>query len=876
MDGVKVTVKEVKDEEVEDWCRVVEGLREFLKKSSAYIATFTLKPEEVFELTADIITLYFRLPLIEEPLPTLAPSPLKAYLLSRILPTQLREDLVKDLYTFASTIFSEENWRNWEKLELFKLFDKNLVNKIKKSWLFLPSDTRPALNMSNLLSHSLLTSSISWCIGVNKGLSREESALLRLAALLHDLGKPFNYKEHYRVSPQIAEYLLRELPIKGSDREKVVEFVAKHHIGVESPIAEILKKADEIASSIDRVTDAAKELLYDELAVVASSLNLNKEDAYGSGEASWGFWKKVGEDPKRIKEMSEKFVVKVRSLSDKELEEKFGQGDVEKELTLCCVDIGNVQNFIMRTKELRCVAASSMLVDIATVAYIPLLIQMEIDKGGIGWVPFETFLYNLGGIVTFIAPTKVINYLEEHWDRIRRHFKGYFDIYLAKTPLCRSYYKTSANLASEIALKKITTDPLDEEVKQIVAKTSPKERCSMCYSEAPTTSTKYGEKICKTCSELYKFGSEIHFAKRWSSELSVKDIRFTPADCFKITYEELEKEFDIMYFIAGHSREEIEKGKRKRNLAVMKIDGNLMGAFFAGSISIADAVERSMRVDLALKDAFEEAAARIFETITKLDDMVAKQTLAKQTLAALKLGLLYMGGDDALIICPSWVALPLAVDIAEKFNSMMGGECSLSIGLVAAPPEHDIWALIDGASKLLNKAKKEVGRRSSTGALCFDIVESGVLSGGTAEGRFEELKALCLTAQPFSILKDDKANTISVSEILEALGLGDVYVEAFHASRLDEKDNICAKKLKEIREAIRNSVKISGDFKSSRFDVQLIFAHRMAKGVLKDKKEGYKALLQLFRIWFERKHLKLGFPLSDVDRLIKILGGGAI
>ena len=823
-----------------------------------------------------MISIYFKLPLIEEPLPTISHSPLTLYMISRFMttPTIYTEEWIGDLYTFATNSIKEFEESNLKKI--LKVFDEDLIRAIKDSWLLFPSDIRPGLNHSNLLSHSLLTSSLSWCIAINKGLTREESVLVRLTALLHDLGKPFNYKEHYKVSPKIAEYLFERIPISKDDRERIVEFVEKHHIDAASPITMVLKEADEAASSIDRVTKVAENLLKDELTDVALRFNLNKENAYKSGETSWNFWRKVGEDSKRIKEISEKFVTKVRNLPEKEFNKMF-EGSEKKDLSLCCVDIGNIQSFIMRTKELRCVAAASMLIDIATVAYIPLLIQLEIERCGMGWLPFEAFLYNLGGIVVFTAPTKIAEYLESGWDRIRRRFKGYFDIYFAKTPLSTSYYETSGNLASDVALKKISTEPLREEVKQIIVRTSPKERCSKCYSEAPTTQTEYGEKLCKLCSELYTFGSKFHFARRWESELFVKNTRFKPSECFNLTYEELlSRNFDIMYFIAGHTKDEIEAQERKRNLALVKIDGNLMGAFFAKSISIADAVERSMRVDLALKESFEEAASRIFENISRIDGVAAKQVLA-----ALKLGLLYMGGDDALIICPSWVALPLTIDVAEAFKAKMGGECSLSIGLVAAPPEHDIWALIDGASKLLDEAKK-VGRVSDSGALCFDVVESGILSGETAVGRFKELTKYCLTAQPFTILKEHTSNRISISEILEIVGLGEklenIYEGAFCASRLDKKGNLYTKKLKRIRDAVRNSIKISGDFtKNNRFKVTLIFTHYMAKEEYGDEKEkAYSVLTHLFKIWFERRYQKIGFPLSDVDRIIKILGGGVI
>jgi len=875
IDNKFTTLYEVKTVDIENWRKAIEGLKKFLEAASEYIKLVATDPVKVFELLADMITLYFKLPLIEEPLPTISHSPLKLYLISRLMTASgiSSEEWVDDLHKYATVSIAEFE-KNDSFKKLFEIFDDDLNKAIKESWLFLPSDTRPGLNISSLLPHLLLTSSIAWCKAVNRSLSREECALLRLATLLHDIGKPFDYKEHYKVSREIAKYLTRELPIPKDYQDKIVEWVEKHHIESPAPSMYALTKADQTASAIDRVLEAVKKLIGEQIEQIATQLGLDPKDAYGAGVPSWEFWRKVGEEPELFKALCESFVTKLKDLSDEKLREVVGQGGVEDDLSLCCVDIGGVQEFIMRTRELRCVAASSMFVDDSTVAYIPLLLQMELERSYKVWLPFESFVYNLGGVILFIAPTELASHLEQNWDAIRRRLEGYFDLYLARTPLNTSYYQTSGRLASEMALRKITTQPLIYSVKRLLAKAQLRERCQKCYSEPPVTQTEYDEKFCKLCFELYKFGSGMHFAKRWGSRFRVGNLWIKPEDCFNIPYDKLTESFDIMYFIAGHNKDEIEG--RKRNLALIKVDGNLMGAFFARSISIADAIEKSARVDLALKGAFEEATYRIFETISRFDEVAAKQTVA-----SLKLGLLYMGGDDALIICPSWIALPLAVDISENFYKKMGGECSLSVGIVAAPPEHDIWALIDGSSKLLEEAKR-VGRvKSSGGALCFDIVEGGILSGATVKGRYEDLKNLGLTAQPFTILKDDQIKRITIDEVLVSLGvsrgLGSLYGTAFWASRLNEKDNEEIKKLKRIREAVRNSVKVSEGFSnSSKMSVMLVFTQRMSKEGSEQEKEAYNALMQLFKIWFNVRESKIGFPTSDVDRVIKILGGGVI
>jgi len=837
-----------------------------------------VEPVKRLELLADMISLYFKLPLIEEPLPTITHSPLKLYMISRWMtaPRISVEEWIRDLYTYTEKSIEAFEYfcKEGERKKIF-VFDAELNKAIRESWLFLPSDTRPGLNISNLIPHLLLTSAITWCKTFKKDRKdREESALLRLAALLHDIGKPFNYKEHYKVSRQIAEYIMEQLPIQNNHRDRILEWVETHHLE-KIPQLDVLTEADRFASAIDRLGEVVDELLKNEVNNIAAQLGLNSEHAYHKGEESWEFWRKVGEDVERFKVLCESFINELRELPDIELRSVVGKEEkVEQGVSLCCIDIGGIQDFIMRTRELRCVAASSLLVDYATVAYIPLLLQLELERESGVWLPFESFLYNLGGVVLFVAPTELADHLEQNWDAIRKRFEGYFDLYFAHTPLSTSYYKAYGRLYSEMALKKITSQPLRESARRLLQRSGTGELCQKCYSEPAAKQTEFGEKLCELCSKLYELGSEMHFKRRWQSEFVVEDSKIKPEECFNTTW----GQYDIMYFIAGHSREEIERRERKRNIALIKVDGNLMGVFFAKSISIADAVERSARVDLALKEAFEDAISRILKAVSGVDGVAAKQTVA-----ALKLGLLYMGGDDALIICPSWVALPLAVDIARAFNEKMGGECSLSVGLVAAPPEHDIWALMDASSQLLDEAKK-IGRvKSSGGAICFDVVEGGILSGATAKGRYEDLKKLGLTAQPLTILKDHQTKWISIDEVLEPLGVGgeltNAYLQAFKASRLGGEDSEkIRKKLKQIREAVRNSIKISGGFgKSSKVKVSLIFTQRMrVKSPSEDEKESYRTLLKLFNAWFNAKDCGAGFPSSDVDRAIKILGGGVI
>jgi hypothetical protein len=873
-------VQEVTQDEVANWQKVLGYLGEFLKAYVSFAAEFRrLERYERYEILADGITLFFKIPLLRESIPSLAPSPLKVYVFYRLIPYREIGALSKDPLDFALSTYGEVS-EKFANTDLYNYIEKpEYYSAVERAWFSLPADTRPGHNTSGLIPHLLTTSAIAWALAQQDNLDRERAAKVRLAALFHDMGKPFDFRRHYRLSPELVEGLLRGV-IKNEEVEEMKELV-KHHGEGRLSESKYIQEADSFASVSDRLGELVKEIIRPELRRISVEAGLDVEAAYKAGEEAWAFWEQLHRrEPEVIKRLSERFAKTVFEGQIPALP------STSKELgiSLALFDLGGIQEFIMRTNNLRCTAASSLVVDLATMAHIPLSVQAIVEEKMNCWVPFEAFLYSSGGVVNAVLPDSVASRLKDYMQELaRKYAKSGLRLYYARTASRGSYYEASGRLAAEMAKEKLKLEGAPSRPSPINLTASGQMKlCEICFLDPPSQQLRPGREVCETCYKLYEIGENVHYAKRWDSSI----MGFKPRDVFEgVTWEMVSE--GVMELIAGHSIEDlrkmgllkaqsVESGEvRTRNLALIRMDGNLMGLFFANAISLTDAVERSARVDLALKRGFEEAV----RTLRKAVVQVAGQAEADRTVSAVWLGLLYMGGDDAAILCPSWAALPLSLYTASNFNQEMGGSRSLSVGLVGAPPAHDVWALYDAAGELLKEAKKLGRKEGLMGAICFDIIEGGTLSGSSAVSRLRELRAKRITVQPM-LLKGDE--WFSIERLLNWVGINtheaeSVFAAAYKASR-DEEDDL-QDRLKKVREALRTSVRVGEETLGgkARFDITLIFTF---KGKFEAKHAEYDALIKLLtyepQVNGKERREERCFPLADMDRLIKLLGGGVI
>lgn len=908
-----VDAKRVTDVDVEKWRSVLENLRKFLQSALEWVRDVKLSQTEEIELICDLIALYFRLPLVREPIPSVAPSPLKAYLLLRLTaPKQLVAEL-RDPIRFVESAYSQEVIGRFLESNLAKMLgDRSLCEAIEHCWFAFPADTRPSLNTSGLIPHLLLTSALAWAIGVSRRIEREKLALIRLAAMLHDMGKPFRYANHVAASQEVARALLEGV-LAPKKVYEVVEFVREHHSESATIFGTILQDADSFASALDRLRALSTQYVGERLEELAKSAGLDVRDAF-ERKTSWDFWRKFyevyGED--KLRELTEKFVREIRKQTSwfiKPIPTGIDKKCVDN-VDIMLIDVGGIQQFIRRGTKLRCVVAASLVIDCLVMAQLIIWLQHEAQRHAKAWLPYEAVLYGAGGVVELLIPESVEEELEQSLKKVKKITENIgIPIRWASTPLTTDYADTLRRLADAIHRKKYEIEYDVYPVKNSKAR-GVRNLCEICFQDYPTTtvSTPEGEKkACKTCESLYKIGGELHFARKYNAKLAIKGKEIVPRDVYGMNWEgkDLSASQYAIELVAGHDREELEQlreGKIElRNVSVIKTDGNLVGPFMATCVSPTDAYERSARIDLALKKAIERSVEALFDGVSK----AFGENEAKKVVAATKLGLLYAGGDDAAMLAPSWAAPTIALVLGEQFELNLGGARGLSVGIAAASAKSSIWSLLDAAESLLYEAKKfgrkaEIKKSASQGsspisssAVCFDVIETGALSGTAVDARLSLLRAKMLTKQPLFVTSRPSFKQLLSSITGPFNSYEELAKESFLISRYSElaytlKQQVESKqqRLKRIRDAIRSAIAASQamisnySFESPSFweyiiSISYLYGVRQAKRAYE---RGDVETRKAYETAASYAPTDPGSPASyaDVDRLIKLLGGGVI
>lgn len=868
---------------IRDWREMLSYLREFLKDGLAYSRSSGLDEVERVELINDLIILFLRIPLIRELLPTIVPSPLKLYLFNRLNESVVfdqSEDILDYVYAFYDKITRER----FSQTTVSRFFDNlELCELVERCWFRIPADTRPGLNSCGLIPHMLLSSALAWALAIDKELPRNDVAIVTLTALLHDIGKPIRYRDHVTASKKIAEELLRDL-LSQETVDKVARLIELHHLDEASDKVDIVRKADQIASRIDRLSHLLRELLKDELDKLSEETGIDIYQGYeGKGE-SWDIWEKLYKvKPDAIKELSRLFVKKIReSLNSFQLILRVTRVKNIDGVLMGLVDIGSIQEFIMTSSELRSVMASSLVVDTITVSFIPLEVQRSTLPRS--RIPLGNIVYAAGGVIEFIIPEKLHQSVQKALENLNKKTSRIgLPVRVAYTTLKDYYSETILELNKEMQLSKLKVDNLKQHILQRRSR-EVRELCQICYLRAPEIEIPSPEgmkKVCSVCEKLYKIGSEIHFRSKYELEITIDKHAVTPEILFGRRWDSVSKY--ILEIVAGHDGVELDKLERNiveyRNLAVIKFDGNLMGPFMASSISLADACERSARIDLALKKAIDTAIKHVYEAVGE----VGGETQALRAISQIKFGLMYVGGDDALIFIPSWLSIGFTLDVGEEFLLNMGKTRGLSIGLAVSKSKADIWGLIDAATKLLEESKKSIGRREpSCSCICFDISEVSTLTGTSVERHLIDLRYEGLTVQPLrfdgELPNFKQLISLTISKFVEPK---EVFKNCYYLSRFEE--NGVKKISKRLRRAIaeslscaRNMAEKVRDLENYLIPLAIVYAYRQAgrEDLDREARESFEIVTKLYP--FNDKDGRRISMFSDADRLIKISGGGAL
>ncbi len=885
-----------------------------------------LSDDERLELIADAIVIFLRAPLIQEISPV-APTPLKAHTIL-LLPKEVAEKdyWSDDIFEFAKKLVEEK--AETQTIDIFdaarELFQPDTAEKLFRLWVAFPADTRPGHNTSSLIVHSLMTSAIAWALSY--GLSKEDIATIRLVALLHDLGKVRDPQKHFQASRDLAEQLLGGL-VSRETLNRLLDAIERHHLQRDS----IIKEADRLAAAADRVNKLVEMALGDKISRIKEVLRLEKT------ERDWEFWtavyerrdelKRAGlfcEDP--IRELTEEFLSKVDELVGSEGYRKEPPKS-DSRIKLVFIDIASIQEYVLRGHEIRVVAAASHLIELAVHAHFFWFLRQKVSQRHEVSLPPEAVIYSGGGNVLLLVPSNIVEDVED----AAKEYGKKLGLKLVTAPIdfVDDYVIATERIAKILHERKhkVTKEMLPDQVHYDCGQKNggaSDKLCEICYNAWATEPLPEGERqVCALCRKLYDLGSEQHFAVKWRSRIMLGGQEFSSEEVFGRKWREVSKW--VMEIIAGHDPEELEDGvKRYRDYAVLKFDVNAFGRFMLESVSFTDAVERSFRVDVAMKRAYVKALEALYNGVKAAKD----ERAAKKEVIRVYLGTIYMGGDDGFLLVPSWASVPFAHVMAEEFSRQLGLERGIKVAVAAGPAMMSVWSLLDCAQEMMSLSKQVLRREDPTvrdkvlGSIAFDLYETGSPSGATARDRLERISIRIGTEghqdeeidslQPYLIRRSDLEGS-TVPEFWEGVGrlvlrmkvpdkwggcdhVWSFYVDAFRqayciAAQVDNMDDW----VKSVRDAILRSWPQVSPSKYWREKLIVYFLRQEERGE-KELRGAYEDLAELgmltvlsgrYGYGSRRSALSasLGptgsqdgigpFPLADVLTLVKLAKGGA-
>jgi len=633
--------------------------------------------------------------------------------LDRLLAEEIDYSVVKRFVNSMLSSFREAGLLNLPRDEGEALERLYLLMK-------LPADTRPGCSMSKLISHKLAVAGLAVAKYVGRRFVKSsrgivapnpealiELGLLRLAALLHDIGKPESWARMYRdgefvshaeVSARILEEQLNLRKLfeslgLGALFNALSSLVRMHHAPENLDCAysvgelnvtlrlrelgDILREADKLASQMDRLGPLFAKVTSDLLKDVAERFGINVEKLYtGTGADVWRAWLSIDEATARkiADRVSEMF--KARLIPPELVESQAIGGGTDVKLLVA--DVGSIQRFIRR-ESLRAVIAASFAVDLFTQYAVPRAIMEVLG------VTLESVMYAGGGMVVAFVPAIVDRALEELVaDRAHRILPLDMELYVASVNFYGSWPHAMRLAAAKLGTRKmIRGEPKTEGLALGV-----EVLCESCGVKPATRRDERGYYLCDECSTLMKLGDEMYVVPRLHT---LANLGYDVGQLLGRRSEVLQ---NLMSWLSGVKLEEL--GREEYRIALVKIDGNAAGQYMASAANVTEAVLRSIRLDMGIKMGFIEALSALREFAGgRWDDLVAR----------IYVGTLYAGGDDMLAIWPAALALPLSLALAKTFWRINGGAVSLSIAIVASKPKHNVWNVIDAAAELLDRCK---------------------------------------------------------------------------------------------------------------------------------------------------------------------------
>jgi hypothetical protein len=793
---------------------------------------------------------------------------------TKIMPASLQSLFIylshRELLRGSAIIpYKKDGLENLEELskyagETAKLYSEEKIEKFYDVLRF-PADTRPGCNTSSLLIHSLTTSALASAYYIDKNGVDEKLHIVRLAAIFHDIGKFLDWRRHEELSGNKMEELFDRY-VDGEARGSILE-ASKLIRDDKHVLRSFLNSGDAKSSELDRLSSLFCKVikntsLYGDLEKClkdyAKGVTITLDQAF----RDWIFWRDyVKEDLAR--KLTEEFCKRV-SMIDKEnvIFADKSEDKVDKTLFFIRIDVRKIQQFI-KVNDIWAMNGASRLIDLVLYVCVPAYLVDELN------MPLESVLYFGGGNETLILPKNLIGEGGGEIDSLIAYindefFKGSSTrLVFGTSPFYSNFRSINSAIDRELVAKKIGYDGPQVIDPNIYAK------CEFCSRTPASILSDKGKVICDSCKEKLQLGEAWHFRVR--------------SEFLGLNWNELRNY--VIEYIAGHSPRGPEPGEEYLALSMIKFDGILIGQIMSSSISLTDACERSFRIDLSVKNA-------IRGFMRKLLDLNEKDDFNRMVL-----GLMYVGGDDGVVLLPSRLSLPFALYLMNEYYLNMGCKNALSLGIIAAKPKHPLVHLYEACDSLLNVAKEArndcyeklhriavtVPSESFRGSLAFFMTDGGWATSETIASivneawnggisRMKESYFLSNAQDKKSILRlmniveyDMKIdlNDLSAGRLLE------IVKEGKDANTKEEK----VYRLRELRNYIHD-IFASSKLKVKPGKMEFIYTVKEAESAPSNLKR--ILMKEIAYQAFQKMNSDVNLNLYDLFLLVKLLGGGRL
>ena len=692
--------------------RAMDSLKQVLK---AFLE-FTCSLQEVedeqtrFSVLSDLLSLIYKAPMLISHAPvkeSSTPTTAHEYFFTYVIARHYRDFNTGDPLNFMAELEKER-----KRLDALFQYVAQL-REVYEALLDTPADTRPGYNFTSLAAHLELTSLMVWLL--------QEGSLdlnyLRLAALLHDVGKLTAPEAHVREGSQ----LLQGLGESCLDMKRVLDLVEKHH----DRLFSLVTRSDHLASASERLKDVVeREVQKYRLRECFQMTARQAADCYSKYRNEYieaskkiyvsvlksvmdeGQLDDVKRDQNKLPYLSE-----VESATRYELREPTG---TQKTLGyLVYVDFPGIQRFLTDFPKLRDISFASLFVDFMVGVYAFARIDELFRQRSKSKLPAEALLSAYGGhsmiVVRADLPKEEIAGLKIGSDKLEVNLDVRVADFASDAGI-RNYNEIWEELESQAVGRFVVN------WEEKVYSPGLHAVCSSCGVRPALAVDRSEDKLCERCSSVRSESKIRGFSARVDTTYLVGGTPVKPRD----SAGSMDVNERAMEFIAGDREDE------GRYAAVVKADGNNAGVIFRYNATFSEYLDKSFRLDYWMKRAF-------YDTLVKVGD--------KDLQARILAGVQYVGGDDLFLIMPSLISIPFLVEMFKRVEEGTGFK--FKVGVVAVKKDHPVQFAYRTSNELMKSSKYRLRTKNRDEDGTVSTISCLVYSSTLAtEGSVNRLKEL--------------------------------------------------------------------------------------------------------------------------------------